>query len=282
MSDNKKYYYLKIKESFFDDDRIKIIESMDNGIYYSNLLLKLYLKSLKNDGALRFTNTIPYNEKMIATVTNLNIDVVRSGLKMLIELQFIDKLDDGTLYMSEIQNYIGNSSSEADRKRRYRSEIEDEKNKIGTNVPQILDKCLTNVGQTSDKNPPELERELELEKEKEYSAEELCLNDFFEEIWKLYPDKRGKYSIKEKKKKELQEVGFEKISIAIERYIKDVELRRIDFQELSYKNGSTFFNTAYMDYLDDDFEFYKTKEEQSKILKEANRKPERNLRVVYD
>ena len=168
MSDNKKYYYIKIKENFFDDERIKIIESIDNGIYYSNLLLKLYLKSLKTDGQLRFTATIPYNEKMISTITNLNIDIVRSGLRLLIELQFIEKLDDGTLYMTEIQNYIGNSSSEADRKRAYRNKIESNKFEIGTNVrtnvPKIRDICM-------DKNPPEIELELELEKEidKEYS-----------------------------------------------------------------------------------------------------------------
>ena len=43
MSDNKKYYYLKLKEDFFDSPEIKVLESMPNGYKYSNLLLKLYL-----------------------------------------------------------------------------------------------------------------------------------------------------------------------------------------------------------------------------------------------
>ena len=47
MSDNRKYYYLKLKENYFDDDSIVLLESMQDGVLYSNILLKLYLKSLK-------------------------------------------------------------------------------------------------------------------------------------------------------------------------------------------------------------------------------------------
>ena len=42
MSDNRKYYYLKLKENYFDDDSIVLLESMQDGVLYSNILLKLY------------------------------------------------------------------------------------------------------------------------------------------------------------------------------------------------------------------------------------------------
>ena len=51
MSDNRKYYYLKLKENYFDEDAIVLLESMQDGVLYSNILLKLYLKSLKEAGA---------------------------------------------------------------------------------------------------------------------------------------------------------------------------------------------------------------------------------------
>ena len=60
MADNRKYYYLKLKESYFDDDAIVLLESMPDGILYSNILLKLYLKSLKNGGKLQLDENIPY------------------------------------------------------------------------------------------------------------------------------------------------------------------------------------------------------------------------------
>ena len=53
MADNRKYYYLKLKENFFDSDSIVLLEDMKDGILYSNILLKLYLKSLKNGGKLQ-------------------------------------------------------------------------------------------------------------------------------------------------------------------------------------------------------------------------------------
>ena len=43
-------YYLKLKEGFFESEEIKILESMKDGHIYSNILLKLYLKSLRNEG----------------------------------------------------------------------------------------------------------------------------------------------------------------------------------------------------------------------------------------
>ena len=58
MADNRKYYYLKLKENFFDSDSIVLLEDMKDGILYSNILLKLYLKSLKNGGKLQLDEHI--------------------------------------------------------------------------------------------------------------------------------------------------------------------------------------------------------------------------------
>jgi predicted phage replisome organizer len=148
MSDNKKYYYLKLKDNFYDDDRIKIIEGMTNGVYYSNLLLKLYLKSLKTNGQLRFTKAIPYDENIISTITNINIDIVRVGINVLLEMQFIEKLDNGTIFMTEIQNFIGKSSTEADRVREYRNEISNLK-LINENEKKLIEKTSENFNCTN-------------------------------------------------------------------------------------------------------------------------------------
>lgn len=53
MSENRKYYYMKLKENFFTDAKMVILESMQDGLLYSNLLLKMYLMSLKYNGILR-------------------------------------------------------------------------------------------------------------------------------------------------------------------------------------------------------------------------------------
>ena len=154
MSDNKKYYYLRLKDNFFDSDELKILERMKDGYLYSNILLKLYLRSLKNDGKLVVNDRIPYNAEMLASVTGHQIGTVKQALSIFKDLGLIDVLENGAIYMLDIQNFIGRGSSEADRKREYRQRIESDR----TNV-------LTNVRQISDKTPPEIEIEIELEKD---------------------------------------------------------------------------------------------------------------------
>ena len=92
MSDNKKYYYLKLKDDFFDSEEIKVLESMDNGYIYSNILLKMYLRSIKRDGLLVFNERIPYNPKMIATVTGHNINDVKQALVLFREMGMMEML----------------------------------------------------------------------------------------------------------------------------------------------------------------------------------------------
>lgn len=158
MSDNKKYYYLRLKDNFFDSDELKILESMKDGYLYSNILLKLYLRSLKNDGKLVVNDRIPYNAEMLASVTGHQIGTVKQALSIFKDLGLIDVLENGAIYMLDIQNFIGKGSSEADRKREYRQRIETDRTNVQTNVRQI-----------SEKSPPEIE--IEIEKEKEIEKE---------------------------------------------------------------------------------------------------------------
>ena len=85
MSDNRKYYYLKLKENYFDDDSIVLLESMQDGVLYSNILLKLYLKSLKHGGRLQLDEDIPYTAQMIATITRQQIGTVERALQIFFE-----------------------------------------------------------------------------------------------------------------------------------------------------------------------------------------------------
>ena len=137
MSDNKKYYYLRLKDNFFDSDELKVLESMADGYLYSNILLKLYLRSLKNDGKLVFNDRIPYSAEMLASVTGHQVGTVKQALSIFKDLGLIDILDNGAIYMLDIQNFIGRGSSEADRKREYRQRIEYDRTNVQTNLRQI-------------------------------------------------------------------------------------------------------------------------------------------------
>ena len=52
MAENRRFYYLKLKENFYNSETMVVLESMPDGLLYSNLLLKMYLMSLKSGGIL--------------------------------------------------------------------------------------------------------------------------------------------------------------------------------------------------------------------------------------
>ena len=167
MSDNKKYYYLRLKDNFFDSDELKILESMKDGYLYSNILLKLYLRSLKNDGKLVVNERIPYNAEMLASVTGHQVGTIKQALSMFKELGLIEVLENGAIYMLDIQNFIGKGSTEADRQRLYDRRISEERkqNKLtqSRNLEEICKKSTPEI-------EIELEKDIEIEEEIHSSA----------------------------------------------------------------------------------------------------------------
>lgn len=146
MAETQKYYWLKLKRDFFKRHDIRIIEEMPNGKDYVLFYLKLLLESIDHEGSLRFSDTIPYNEQMLSVVTNTNIDIVRSAMKLFIDLNMMSICDDQTIYMNEVEKLIGSESKWAEKKRLQRAKVD-------------------NVLQPSSNCPTELELKINKEKE---------------------------------------------------------------------------------------------------------------------
>lgn len=70
--------------------------------------------------------------------------------------------------------------------------------------------------------------------------------DFFEKLWGLYPKKEGKGQVSKTQKENLSKIGIEEMTRAVERYVK----AKKDTDKKFLQNGSTFFNSGYVDYLD--------------------------------
>lgn len=91
------------------------------------------------------------------------------------------------------------------------------------------------------------------DKEKDINKNTMCKSEadaLFERVWKLYPQKRGKGKVSDANKRRLLDIGFDELSRAIDRYKADLALD--DWRKP--QNGSTFFNSGYIDYLDANYE----------------------------
>ena len=153
MSENKKYFYLKLKDSFFSSEEMLVLESVPDGMIYQNIYLRMCLLSLKNEGALTFKNMLPYDLKMLATVLRVDVAQMKMALELFEQLGLVTKTDNEVLFMSDIQALIGQSSTEAERIAKYRKRI------AGcTESVQMLQTCTPKI---------ELKTELKTEKEQE-------------------------------------------------------------------------------------------------------------------
>lgn len=242
MADNKKYYYIRLKESFFDSDEIKMLESIPNdGYKFSNILLKMYLKSLKYDGRLMFKDGIPFSAEMLSVVTGHSLGDIHQAIKLFKKFGLIEVFDSGEIYMLDIQTMIGKSSTEADRIKAYRKKIENKK--------------VSNV-QMYDERTPEIELEKELEIDKEIDTPKPPEGDSkksrkssaitkqeekdFEALWKLYPCKEGKTPAKRAYVKAVRDgVTNKTIQDGIVAYAKKVSAENTEKKYM--KNGDTFF-----------------------------------------
>lgn len=129
-NDDKRYYWLKLNKNFFKQHEIIIIEAMPNGKDYLIFYLKLLAESVAHEGNLRFSDKIPYSDVMLSALTNTNVDIVRSALKVFEELHMIEILEDGTVHMNETKNMIGSETGKAQRMREYRASLKEKEQEV--------------------------------------------------------------------------------------------------------------------------------------------------------
>ena len=137
---------MKLKENFFTDAKMVILESMQDGLLYSNLLLKMYLMSLKYNGILMLNDHLPHTPQTIATFTRHQIGTVERAIKVFLEFGFVEILTDGSYYMADIQLLIGQSSTEGERKRKERMRLKRQNllpsGQVDKCPPEIRDKSV--------------------------------------------------------------------------------------------------------------------------------------------
>lgn len=153
MSDKqkKRYYWLKLKENFFEEDTISWLEEQPNGKEYCLIYLKLCLKSLKTDGMLvrNVGNMlIPYDAETLSKITNSTIDTIKVAMDIFKKIGLIQILNSGEIYINQLNELVGTETEYAKQKRLQRAKVD--------NVQTVSNECLENVAQSI-----ELEKELD-------------------------------------------------------------------------------------------------------------------------
>lgn len=225
MAINKRYYWLKLREDFFQDEAISWLEEQENGKLYSLFYLKLCLKSINNNGVLIRQigdMLIPYDAKKLAEITNTPKDTVIVALELLKKIGLVKILDNGELYLNQVQYMIGSETESTRRSRKSREKKKQQlPDKSRQNVPLLQCNKNSNKNATTD-----IEKEIDIEKDKRVVENNSTTtteseNTFFE-IHKLYAGEISRNGLccspleTEKIKNLLAEYGAEKMRKAIE------------------------------------------------------------------
>lgn len=162
MQENKRYYWLKLKEDFFEDKQIKYLRSLPSGDALVISYLKMQLKSLKTEGFIKYDSVLPSNIEELALILDEDVNTIKLMIAALQKVNAIEILDDGSFYMLAMQNLIGSEGQSAERVRAFREKNKQKALQCNTDVT----KCNTEIDKEIDKDI-----ELDIDIEKEYKKE---------------------------------------------------------------------------------------------------------------
>jgi predicted phage replisome organizer len=165
MTENKRFYWIKLKADFFDLAAIDYLQGQANGCEYIVLYQKLCLITANSGGQLVSEigeMLIPFDAAKIARDTKFSIDTVVVALELFKRLQLIYEQDNGILRIPYVEEITGSDTLGALEKQRQRREARQktqieihEENYIDNSSAdpkeKMSDKCPTNVRQMSDK-----------------------------------------------------------------------------------------------------------------------------------
>lgn len=121
MSENKRYYWLKLKKDFFSQKMIKILRTFDEGDRMILTFLKIELHSLENDGYIYYENMLPTFEQELSIAIDEDTAIVKATLETLLRFGAIKKVDKNKYYITFIEDCIGSETKNASRMRKTRS-----------------------------------------------------------------------------------------------------------------------------------------------------------------
>lgn len=214
-TENKRFYWIKLRENFFQQETIDWLMEQENGSAYIVLYLKMCLLTANTSGELIRTignMTIPYEPRKISQKTGFDIDTVNVALSLFKHLGLIEETQEGIPVMPEVKNMVGSESESATRVRKYRKK----KKALQSNV-DVTNKALQSNVEIRDKSIEYRDKKVESRK-KETGASDDGLKDVITAYRKnIYP-MPGEMDL-EKLKAMVDDFGSDTVIKAIDRAV---------------------------------------------------------------
>lgn len=149
----KKYFWLKLKDDFFNQKEIKMLRKLAGGDTFTVIYLKILLLSLKNDGRVYYDGIARNMVEEIALEIDEETENVQLTFNYLQTKGLLIFNSDDEVELSNIHQMIGSESASASRVRKHR-----ERKVLQSNNEVTKLKHLSNT---------EIEKDIEIDIEKE-------------------------------------------------------------------------------------------------------------------
>lgn len=163
MAETKKYYWLKLKEDFFRDKRIKKLRRIAGGDTYTVIYLKMQLLSIKNNGVLIYEGIEDNFAEELALELDEDTENVKVTLAFLHGNGMLEETEQDHFLMTETIKCIGSESASAERVRKHRERKNQKALQCNTPVT---------IGNTEIEKEKELEKDTEIEIDIEIDKEQ--------------------------------------------------------------------------------------------------------------
>lgn len=188
---SKRYYWLKLKEDFFRQPKIKKLRKIAGGDTYTIIYLKMQLLSIKQNGTLFFEGIEDSFEEEIALTLDEDVENVKIAVAYLKAQGLLEEVDAENYSLPEAKACLGSETDAAERKRRSRENqklcLEQKENCDNlTPLSQDVTRCHIEIEKEIEKNT-EKEIEKEIEKEKKEKNNYQLIADLYNQICISFP-----------------------------------------------------------------------------------------------
>ena len=253
MAKGKRFYWIKLKENFMTSDKVDFLMSQKDGSNYVVLYQMLCLKTINTGGEMARSigeMIIPFDENKIQRDCKyFSIDTIRVALELYKSLGMIYINENNVLQIADFNNMVGNETDYAIQKRKQKENKQI--STINTTAIQISKEQSYASGHQVDKEVENFHidtrdkildtRDKILDNKDLKKENNSVIENEFEILWNLYPNKKGKTNAYKKYQKAIKDgVTFETIKQGIDNYNYFIKENKTEMQYI--KNGSTWFN----------------------------------------
>ena len=176
----KRYYWLKLKDDFFTDKRIKKLRRIAGGDTYTIIYLKMMMKCMNNDGILEYDGIEDSFADELALDLDEDADNVQITVNFLMQAGLLEEMGENHFLMTEVPELIGSETANAQRVRDFRNK----QKALQCNADVTEVKQLCNVEKEIEK---EKEKDIEKREEKRESINYQQIADMYNDTCVSFP-----------------------------------------------------------------------------------------------